>query len=115
MRVNEQPGLAAIHTVFVRMHNDIARELDRLRPLDTDEEIFQETRKIVVAIIQNIHYNEWLPLILGRQTLREFGLLTGFRSQYVPSVDPRITNAFSTAAFRFGHTLIPDIFRIGDR
>ena len=114
-RVNEQPGLAAIHTVFARLHNDLARELDRLRPRDTDEEIFQETRKIVAAVIQNIHYSEWLPLILGRRTWREFGLQTGLRSQYVPSVDPRVTNAFSTAAFRFGHTLIPDSFQIGDR
>ena len=115
IRVNEQPGLTATHTMWVRLHNTIVRRLSLFRPGDSQEELFQQARKIVVAILQNIHYNEWLPLIIGRQTLREFGLLTGFRSQYVPSVDPRITNAFSTAAFRFGHTLIPDIFRIGDR
>ncbi|KAK7102282.1 chorion peroxidase-like [Littorina saxatilis] len=114
-RVNEQPGLATIHTVFVRLHNRIARELDLLRPNDTDEEIFQLTRKILIAIIQNIHYNEWLPIIIGRRTMREFGIQTGSRSQYVASVDPRITNAFSTAAFRFGHSLIPRQFVIGGR
>ena len=31
----------------------------------------------------------------------------GYSSQYRSNFDPRITNAFSTAAFRFGHSLIP--------
>ena len=114
-RVNEQPGLAAIHTVFVRIHNQIARELDLLRPSDTDEEIFQLTRKIVIAIIQNIHYNEWLPLIIGRRAMRQFSLTTGSRSEFLASVDPSISNAFSTAAFRFGHTLIPSTYTFGER
>ncbi|KAK7102280.1 hypothetical protein V1264_020523 [Littorina saxatilis] len=114
-RVNEQPGLATIHTMFVQLHNTIARDLRRVRPGDTDEDTFQVTRKIVIAIIQNIHYSEWLPLIIGRRTQRDFGILTGVRTEYVPSVDPRVTNAFSTAAFRFGHSLIPEEFVIGGR
>ncbi|XP_076448271.1 myeloperoxidase-like [Babylonia areolata] len=115
VRVNEHPGLMAIHTVFVRIHNEIVDGLRQVRPGDSREQIFQLARKIVGAIVQNVHYGEWLPLVLGRGTAGRYRLLTGFRSEYVPSLDPRIANAFSTAAFRFGHSLIPDAFRIGSR
>ncbi|KAK7484122.1 hypothetical protein BaRGS_00024611, partial [Batillaria attramentaria] len=115
-RVNEQPGLIVMHTLWVRIHNQIARELRLLRPNDTPEGIFQVTRKIVAAIIQHITYDEWLPLIIGRARARDFGLLPGVnpvvRSSYTPSVDPRITNVFSTVAMRFGHSLIPQFLNI---
>lgn len=64
-RVNEQVDLAVIHTVWLRMHNRIATVLQRLNPHWSDETVFQEARRIVVAIYQHIIYNEWLPLILG--------------------------------------------------
>ncbi|KAL8610233.1 hypothetical protein ACOMHN_038928 [Nucella lapillus] len=114
-RVNEQPGLAAIHTMFVRVHNEIVRDLRLLRPQDSEEKLFQLTRKIVGAIIQNIHYGEWLPLIIGRRTMIRYGLRLSTKFEYLRTVDPRIANAFSTAAFRFGHSLIPDVFVIGGK
>lgn len=114
-RVNEQPGLAALHTIFNREHNRLAKELRQIRPDDSNEEIFQLTRKIVGALIQKITYNDWLPLVLGTVS-RTAGLTSRRgRSFYNPAIDPRIINAFSTAAFRFGHSLIPPEFNIGDR
>jgi hypothetical protein len=39
-----------------------------------------------------------------------------YKKQYDSSVDPTIQNAFSTAAFRFGHTMLPDLVSlIGDK
>ena len=35
---------------------------------------------------------------------------TGYSLQYLDSFDPRVTNEFATAAFRFGHSLIPSRF-----
>ena len=32
-----------------------------------------------------------------------------YKKQYDSSVDPTIQNAFATAAFRFGHTMLPDL------
>ena len=40
-----------------------------------------------------------------------FPLGSGYSNDYDTSFDPRITNEFSTAAFRFGHSLIPGIIK----
>ncbi|XP_050733451.1 peroxidase-like isoform X2 [Eriocheir sinensis] len=108
-RVNEQAQLAVMHTLWARFHNVIARELSRLNPHWNDETLFQEARRIVVAIYQHIIYNEWLPLILGKECMARNGLLPlrhGYSNMYDPSLSPIVTNEFATAAFRFGHTLV---------
>ena len=110
LRVNEQPNLAVMHTLFLREHNRVARQLQKINPKWNDETLFQETRRIVVAEWQHIVYNEWLPLILGQDNMKRFGLFPltkGFSNSYETDFDPRITNAFGAAAFRVGHTLIP--------
>ena len=58
-RVNEQPNLAIIHTLFIREHNRIAKELKKLNSLWSDEILFQETKRIINAQYQYITYNEW--------------------------------------------------------
>ena len=64
-RVNEQPGLTSFHTLMLREHNDVSKELASINPHWTNEKIFQETRRIISAIIQHITYNEFLPRVLG--------------------------------------------------
>lgn len=73
-RVNEQPGLAAIHTVFMREHNRIADGLAALNPNWDDERLFQEARRILIAVWQKIVYAEYLPLVLGTYTMRKYDL-----------------------------------------
>ncbi|XP_066994780.2 peroxidase [Anabrus simplex] len=108
-RVNEQIELAVIHTIWLREHNRVARELTRLNPSWNDETLFQEARRIVVAEMQHITYNEFLPLILGRDYMEKFELEpqeNGYTRLYDPELNGGITNVFATAAFRFGHSLI---------
>ena len=69
VRVNEHPSLVAMHTLWVRQHNRLARELAELNPHWNDEQIFQETRRIVGAQIQHITYNEFLPVMLGKEAI----------------------------------------------
>lgn len=96
-RANENILLTSMHTIFVREHNRICDELIVTNPGWDDETIYQKTRKIIGGIIQAIVYEEWLPT-LGVQ-IPEY-------SHYDASVNPGIMNVFSTAAYRYGHTVV---------
>ncbi len=64
-RVNEQPLLAVMHTLWVREHNRVAEYLYRGVPNQTDEFYYQHARRIVIAEMQHIIYTEYLPVIIG--------------------------------------------------
>ncbi|KAF1747223.1 hypothetical protein GCK72_023685 [Caenorhabditis remanei] len=103
VRANEQLGLMSMHTIFLREHNRIASKLLEVNENWDGETIFQETRKIIGAILQHITYNDWLPKILGKAT---YDTIIGPYMGYNPDVNPTIANEFATAALRFAHTLI---------
>ena len=112
VRVIEHPTLAAIHTLFLNEHNRIAKNLKDHLPaaLQTDDILYEETRRIIGAMLQNIIFEEFLPLILGSEMMNNFNLKLTDDTEYFPLQDPSILNEFATIAYRFGHTLIPDIF-----
>lgn len=58
-----------LHTLFVREHNRIVDELAAAQPSWTDDELFNEARKIVNALIQHITYNEWFESKFERKTI----------------------------------------------
>ena len=122
VRANEQIGLTAVHTLFVREHNRIARQLYQryksgdhqiqamydsyaqqhadLSDAETlDNYLYESARKVVGAEIQAITYNEFLPLLIGEETLANY---QGYQS----SINPQISNEFANAAYRLGHTLL---------
>jgi hypothetical protein len=99
VRGNENVELTALQTLFLRNHNLIASELQKEHPDWTDEQLYQEARKINIAQYQSIIYNQYLPDLLGPTALPQY---TG----YDPNVDPAIATEFSTVAFRFGHSLL---------
>lgn len=109
-RVNLVPHLAVMHTIWHREHNRVAAKLARLNPLWTDEILYQEARRIVIAEIQYITYHEWLPLILGtNQTSygHVFSVNGNGSHQAYNNVDnPSISNEAATAAFRFMNSLV---------
>lgn len=110
IRVNEQLVLTCMHTLMARQHNTVARGLAQVNPHWDDETLYQESRRIVIAQIQHITYNEFLPIILGKEVMEKFGLLTqkeGYWDGYDSNVNPNVIDAFAAAAFRFGHSLLP--------
>ena len=106
-RCNEQISLSIMHTIWVREHNRCARELARINPQWDDERLYQECRLIVGALIQKITYADYLPKVFGVENYRKF--VGDFRG-YNPKVDPGVPNAFATAAYRYGHSLIRPVF-----
>ncbi|XP_015672685.1 myeloperoxidase [Protobothrops mucrosquamatus] len=101
-RANENLGLTAIHTLFLREHNRIAGELKTLNPHWKGETLYQETRKIIGALIQIYTYRDYLPLLLGNEFYKRLPVYRGYNKK----VNPSISNVFSLA-FRFGHGSVP--------
>lgn len=108
VRSGENVGLTSMHTLFAREHNRIVDELADRDPDLSDEALYTLARRVVEGEIQKITYEEFLPKILGEDALDDY---TGFDA----SVDPTISVEFSTAAYRFGHTLLsPEIQRLAE-
>lgn len=99
IRANENVALTSMHTLWVREHNRLADEIAEADPTLTDEEIYQQARALVIAQIQAITYNQWLPALLGVDAISSY-------SGYDPNVNSSIANVFSTAAYRFGHSML---------
>ena len=98
-----------MHILFLREHNRVAAKLREMNSNLTDEELFQSARRIVNAEWQHIVHNEFLPILLGQNGMEKFGLRTltkGFNKDYRNTFNPSVTNEFSAAAFRVGHTLM---------
>ncbi|XP_071944053.1 peroxidasin homolog pxn-1-like, partial [Antedon mediterranea] len=110
-RTSEQPGLTALHTVFLRYHNQIATSLSEINQNWLNDRLYEETRRILGAIFQRITYSEYLPAILDASTRRLYGLELEDSGRngayYSPFVNPSVLNEFSSAAFRFGHSQVP--------
>ncbi len=110
IRANEQLGLTCMHTLFLREHNRLASRIAKHFSRASDEDIYQLARKIVGAEVQCITFKEFLPSLLGpyAPTLQEYN---GFDADVIPA----IANEFSTALFRFGHSMLSPQLALVDR
>ncbi|RWS10581.1 peroxidase-like protein [Dinothrombium tinctorium] len=104
-RANERSELIALHSLWIREHNRIAFKLKQINQHWKDERIFQETRRIVVAELQHITYNEYLPLLLSHEASNErFSeklVNDDYYYGYNPEIDVTISNVFASSAFIF--------------
>ncbi|XP_016951528.1 chorion peroxidase [Drosophila biarmipes] len=114
-RTNQIISLITLQILLAREHNRVADALSQLNPSASDEWLFQEARRIVVAELQHITYNEFLPIIIGPQQMKRFRLVPlhqGYAHDYNVNVNPAITNEFSGAAYRMGHSSVDGKFHI---
>lgn len=100
-RANEHPLLLALHTIFLREHNRLVRLIktrDGGNPIG--KEVYKIARAMNIAQFQKIVFEEFYPAITGKH----MDPYTGFK----PNVDPTISDIFSGAAFRIGHTMVSE-------
>uniref|UniRef100_A0A8C9S0G5 NAD(P)H oxidase (H2O2-forming) n=1 Tax=Scleropages formosus TaxID=113540 RepID=A0A8C9S0G5_SCLFO len=89
-RGNENMFTVAEGIIWFRYHNYLASQLQRRHPSWSDEELFQNARKRVIATLQ------------VQTMLLHFHLLG-----YQKYVDPGISPEFQAAAMRFGYSMVP--------
>ncbi|CAA6810645.1 MAG: Peroxinectin (EC, partial [uncultured Thiotrichaceae bacterium] len=109
-RVNEHIGLTAMHTLWVREHNRLAQAIACEYPNWKDNRLYNEAKRVVVAELQAITYNEFLPALLGRNTLPGYWEYTNDQNPgYDDGIQANISNVFAVSAFRFGHSMLSPV------
>lgn len=99
VRNTENSLLNSMHVLWMREHNRLCTLLETRDPSKSQTDNYWKARQIVVAEIQHITYNEWLPALFGSQ----FGLLD---TTVEKGENTMLTSEFSNAAFRFGHSMV---------
>lgn len=108
VRSNENVLLTGYHELFRREHNWQAERVRRLHPewQNNDSRLWAEARKRTNAVIYAITYNEFLPLLLGPNSIPQY-------RGYDSTVNPGINHEFAHAAFRIGHTMVSETLQLG--
>ncbi len=99
-RVGENPEISMVTMLFMREHNYWVAELKRQHPDWSGNQFYDMAKAITTAEYQNIIYTEYLPVLIGQV----LGPYTG----YNPRINAQVTQEFSTAAFRVGHTQVSE-------
>ncbi|XP_077288395.1 peroxidase-like isoform X2 [Arctopsyche grandis] len=108
-RANQSPQLTILQILFLREHNRIASELSKINPQWNDEKLFQEARRILIAVFQHISFYEWSPIFLGLNNLIKNKIIykqPGYINDYNKRLNPHVTNEHAHGANRFFHTHI---------
>jgi peroxidase len=99
-RVMENPELTAVTILFMREHNFWVGKLEAQHPSWTGDQLYNMAKAITTAEYQNIVYKEYLPVLIGP--------VLGDYHGYNPQINAQVTQEFSTAAFRVGHSQVSD-------
>lgn len=109
-RIGSLPQLYAIALVWIKFHNEVFFQMQQLHPQLSQHVLFYESRRFVIAIYQNIWYNEVLPLVLSIESITQYKLAST-RSCYDPTIEPTVSIEFSSAARHF-HKFIHNNYKI---
>ncbi|OWF54042.1 dual oxidase 2-like isoform X1 [Mizuhopecten yessoensis] len=120
----ENPFLLSFGVMWFRLHNFWADMISQEHPDYTDEALFTEARKWVVAMHQKITVYDWLPRwleILDNGSIYNISDTVSTPERptcpykgYNPNIHPGITHEFQSSAMRYGHTLVtPGLWRRG--
>ena len=83
VRAAENPDLTSIDVLFVREHNYWVGQLHAEDPSLTGDQLYDMARAITTAEYQNIVYSEFLPALLGPNTLTPY---EGYNENVSPQI-----------------------------
>jgi len=106
IRINKTPPVTSIIETYHREHNRLADQFAAQNPSWSDEQLFQEARKWLIAFHQKISTREYLGALLGEPLDPYAG--------YNPNTNPSLENAFPANSFRYGHPEINSVMRRTD-
>jgi len=111
-RNDENLIISQLHLLFVRFHNKV---VDRVRRQNREMkremnsiELFTEAQRIVRWHYQWIVKDQFLPLIVGEDVAKSATF--EWRND-----EPFMPVEFSAAAYRFGHSMVRDDYKLNDR
>jgi len=61
-------GLALLHSLFMREHNAVCDHLHAAHPEKSDDELYDNARLVVSALMAKIHTVDWTPAIIAHPT-----------------------------------------------
>jgi hypothetical protein len=61
-------GLALLHSLFMREHNAVCDHLHAAHPERSDDELYDNARLVVAALMAKIHTVDWTPAIIAHPT-----------------------------------------------
>jgi hypothetical protein len=110
--------VSQLHLAFIRFHNAV---VDRLRFGTEPQLLFEEARRVVTWHYQWVVIYDFLARLVGPDLLGEV-LVTSKRtgktraelSFFTWKTRPFVPVEFSAAAYRFGHSMVRDKYRIND-
>ena len=108
--------IAQLHLLFVRFHNNVVEHVRNNQHL-RGEELFQEACRIVRWHYQWIVVHDFLPRVVGPTTAARVIKAEGAwppveRRHFRWEREPYIPVEFSGAAYRFGHSMVRDTYKI---
>lgn len=103
----EKCTLSALYATLLHHHNRIADQMHEVNPQWDDERVYLEARRVLVAEIQHITLTEFLPIVLGVQTINAFNLkpAQGFFMGYSTKESPNVFNEVATAVLPIFQTM----------
>ena len=110
-RNDENLAVAQMHALWMRFHNVVADEIEKSRPGTNTELLFELSREVVVRHYQYIVLHDFLKRVVDGQSFSniiEKKQASFFRP--VVGEESRIPLEFSSSAYRFGHTLVRQLY-----
>ncbi|XP_074027554.1 uncharacterized protein isoform X2 [Leptinotarsa decemlineata] len=88
----------ALYSAILKEHNRVAVNLAQLNRHWSDEKLFLESRRIVIAEIQHITFNEYLPIVLGEEAIVHSELELKSHGRFSKYSSARRTGIFNEVA-----------------